>query len=335
MENDTKINYDFRTRISTDREGHFTVNKILSEVPFWFNLSEDSDDERNVLRTNNIVFKSGEKYKVKLRIDKKPDNVRQLALESIHDSTGCRIDQVNIKQIEWASKEDEERVRRLLRKYNDANQYWLKLYPKDLPKFGYTFHQQKMEDRILKYEDVKAADNWYAEFYRKGISYIGVSRLLAIDIDGLRCTRVAEHAADNTTPETLEFDFVLKQAWMNAVGNGIGNTWHGWFNGVVDKGTAIFNTKTNTLIGIRTKFYDERYSDYYELKSGCYVPRRIVIDYHQGKKDEADSMFFDFRFKVYEPCLWLFDRSVTRDEKDLPVWIDNVFIEDKPATEMK
>jgi hypothetical protein len=46
-------------------------------------------------------------------------------------------------------------------------------------------------------------------------------------------------------------------------------------------------------------------------------------------------MFFDFRFKVYEPCLWLFDRSVKPDEKDFPAWIDNVLVEGQPGVEMK
>jgi hypothetical protein len=247
------------------------------------------------------------------------------------EKTVCFIDNVQIKRVAWASEDDENRVREVLRKYKAANSYWLDWYPKDLPKFGYTFHRQGADPEVLTYKDIKAAGNWYAEFYRKGISYIGVSRLLVIDIDGLHCTRVAE----NIETETLEFDFVLKQERMNAFGNGISGSWLGWFNGVIDKGTAIFDTKTNTVKEIRTKNYDERFSDYIELKPNQFAPRRIVIDYHKGKKNDHSEMFFDFRFKVYEPCLWLFDRSVKPDEKDFPVWIDHVFVEDKPAAEMK
>jgi hypothetical protein len=256
---------------------------------------------------------------------------RSVVTTGNNEETICRIDNVQIKRVVWASEEDENRVRNLLRKYNDANQYWLNWYPKDLPKFGYTFHRQEADDEVLTYEDIKAATNWYAEFYRKGISYIGISRLLVIDIDALRCTRVAE----NIETGTLEFDFVLKHQWMNAVGNGISGSWHGWFNGGIDRGTAIFDTKTNTVKEVRTENYDERFSDYYELKPNQFVPRRIVIDYHNGNKNESYKMFFDFRFKVYEPCLWLFDRSVKPDEKDFPVWIDKVLVEGKPGTEMK
>ncbi|MDR2172486.1 MAG: carboxypeptidase-like regulatory domain-containing protein [Planctomycetaceae bacterium] len=547
-----QIQRNFRFNIKTDREGRFVVNKILPEIPLWFQLWSDLRGEGDIFRTNNIVFQSGEKYNVKLRLRKEPDNSKRLTLESVQNSTGkditkeivtedwrtrpllgeeetkkgrdilqktvnavrpvfeintneielisynfylgdevnefsvnypyrghkydlsmgitfsdpvtqfhnsnslsqirfraietneneirllttqsgyfsfgngvteswrgyisgnygwsefvldaktflpklvktnqseteyfdwtplgnpddgqfvpkriicksggmifdfrfkihrqdvwlfdrsvvtagnneetiCRIDNVQIKRIVWASNEDENRVRDLLRKYNDANKYWLTLYPNDLPKFGYTFHRQGADDKVLSYEAVKAATNWYAEFYRKGISYIGVSRLLVIDIDALRCTRVAE----NIETGTLEFDFVLKYEWMNAVGNGIIDSWLGWFNGGVERGTAIFDTKTNTVKEIRTKNYDERFSDYYEIKQGQFVPRRIVIDYHKGNKSKSDKMFFDFRFKIYEPCLWLFDHSVKPDEKDFPVWIDNVLVEGKPAVEMK
>ncbi|MDR1965025.1 MAG: carboxypeptidase-like regulatory domain-containing protein, partial [Planctomycetaceae bacterium] len=247
------------------------------------------------------------------------------------EKTICHIENIRINPIKWASEEDESRVRDVLRKYNDANRYWLTLYPKDLPKFGYTFHRRGADDEVLSYETIKAATNWYAEFYRKGISYIGVSRLLVIDIDALRCTRVVE----NTDAGTLEFDFVLKHAWMNAFGNGIANTWLGWSNSVINRGTAIFDTKTNTVKEIRTETYDERFFDYYELKPGQFVPRRIVIDFSKGKGSNADLMFYDFRFKIYEPCLWLFDRSVEPDKKDFPVWIDNVIVEGKPGTERK
>ncbi|MDR2440497.1 MAG: carboxypeptidase-like regulatory domain-containing protein [Planctomycetaceae bacterium] len=553
---DISINRDYRTVIQTDREGHFVVDKIFPDVPFWFEFYNDSYGEGDIFRTNNITFQSGEKYKVKLRLCKEPDHSKRLILESVQNSTGkditkeivtedlrtrpllgeeetkkghdilrktvnavrpmfeiktreiesisydfylgneakefnadpyngqrhnlsrgitfydpvtqiseslsrvrfrvietnendirllttvsghfnagngvtglwkgytsahygwsefvldaktflpkqvktnqseteyfdwtpfgnpddrqfvpkrilckargmifdfrfkiheqdvwlfdrsvvttgnheetiCRIDNVQIKRVAWVSKEEEDRVRDLLRKYNDANKYWLTWYPKDLPKFGYTFHRQEPDaevltyhDEVLTYADIKAATNWYAEFYRKGISYIGISRLLVIDIDALRCTRVVENAETGT----LECDFVLKHEWMNAVGNGIANTWLGWFNGGVGQGTAVFDTKTSTVKEIRTENYDERFYDYYELKPGQFVPRRIVIDYHNGNKNESNKMFFDFRFKVYEPCLWLFDRSVKPNEKEFPVWIEHVFVDDKPGVEMK
>ena len=246
------------------------------------------------------------------------------------EKTICRIDDVQIKKIVWASESDENRVRDALRQYYKAGKYWLYWYPEDLPQFGYTFHTQGGNAEVLSYEDIKSATNWYAEFKRKGISYIGVSRLLVIDIDALRCTRVAE----DVSAGTLEFDFVLKQDWMNAVGNGISGSWTGWFNGGVGKGTAILDTKTMTLHEIRTAHYDERYSDYVEIKPGRYVPARIVIDYHKGERDAEPEMFFDFRFKTYETCLWLFDRSVDPKTEETPiVWIDNVLIEGESAKE--
>jgi len=132
----------------------------------------------------------------------------------------------------------------------------------------------------------------------------------------------------------LTFEFELSQEWMNAVGNGISETWLGWFNGGIGKGTAIIDTKTSTLVEVRTQGYDERYSDYFEVKPGKFVPRRIVIDYHKGNRDTEPDMFFDFRFKVYEPCLWLFDRSVI-EGKEPSVWITDVLVEGKPGVELR
>ncbi|MCL2744196.1 MAG: carboxypeptidase-like regulatory domain-containing protein [Planctomycetaceae bacterium] len=241
----------------------------------------------------------------------------------------CRIDNVQIEKAKRASPEEENKVREALRKMKTANEYWLQWYPKDLPEFSYTFHREGVEPRVLTWKEIKEADNWYAEFYRKGISYIGVSRLLLIDIDGLRCASVSE----DTEKCLLTFEFELSQEWMNAFGNGISGTWNGWFNGVIGKGTAIIDTKTATLIEVKTRDYDERYSDYFEIKPGKFVPRRIVIDYHKGNRDAEPDMFFDFRFKVYEPCLWLFDRSVVKDKEPI-VRVSDVLVNGEPGIEM-
>jgi 5-hydroxyisourate hydrolase-like protein (transthyretin family) len=243
-------------------------------------------------------------------------------------ATVCRIDNVRVELARWASAEEENKVRDALRKMKDVGAYWLSWYPKDLPEFSYTFHQVGMEPRVLSHKDIKEADNWYAEFYRKGISYIGISRLLLIDIDGVRCTSVIE----DTEKGLLTFEFELAQEWMNAVGNGISGPWSGWFNGGVGKGTATLDTKTWTLVEVKTKSYDERYSDYFEVKPDKFVPRRIVIDYHKGNREAESEMFFDFRFKVYEPCLWLCDQSVVEGNDPL-VRISDVFVDGKLALE--
>jgi hypothetical protein len=260
---------------------------------------------------------------------------RSVVPEGSGEKTVCRIDNVRIKRKAYALEADESKVREALRKYYTANEFWLNWYPEDLPKFGYTFYQKDREPEVLTWDDIKAKDNWYAEFYRKGISYIGVSRLLVADINSLRCTRIV----DDVENGTLEFDFELKQDWMNAFGNGVSGTWLGWVNGTIGKGTAVLDTKTMTLREIRTSNYDERYSDYVELKPGKFVPRRIVIDYHKGRKGVESDMFFDFRFKVYEPCLWLFDRSVETDnngneQAESPVWVGDVIIEGQAAVEV-
>jgi len=245
------------------------------------------------------------------------------------DAIVCRIDNVQVELEKRAPPEQEENVREALRKMSTAGEYWFQWYPKDLPEFSYTFHQEGAEPRVLSWQEIKGADNWYAEFYRKGISYIGVSRLLLIDIDGLHCASVSE----DTESGLLTFEFELSQEWMNAVGNGISGSWNGWFNGGIGKGTAVIDTKTATLVEVRTKTYDERYSDYFEVKPGKFVPRRIVIDCHEGNRDGELEMFFDFRFKVYEPCLWLFDRSIV-EGKEPSVWISDVLVDGKPGIEM-
>ncbi|MCL2743179.1 MAG: hypothetical protein FWE67_04940 [Planctomycetaceae bacterium] len=237
------------------------------------------------------------------------------------------------KERNWAAPEKEERVREVLRKLKDANTYWFSSAgQKKVESCKFAFHLSADNEKVIDWNNKNNPGNWYTEFYRKGISYIGVSRLLVVDIDGLRCTS----AAEDTDAGTITFDFVLAQEWMNAVGNGISGSWRGWFNGVIGEGKAVIDTKTNTLVEIVTKNYDEKFFDYVELEPGKFVPQRIVVDYHKGSRDKPeDGMYFDFRFKVYEPCIWLFDMSIPRDVGKPIVWVDNVQINGKEAVELK
>jgi len=242
----------------------------------------------------------------------------------------CRIDNVQVELATRASPEEEERVREALRKVRAVGEYWFRWYPPGLPEFSYTFHREGVEPRVLSWEEIRGGSSWFAEFYRKGISYIGVSRLLLADIDGLHCVSVSEDAESGL----LTFEFELSQEWMNAFGNGISGSWNGWFNGGVGSGMAIICTKTSTLVEVRTRMYDERYYDYFEVKPDKFVPRRIVIDFHRGNRDGEPDMFFDFRFKVYEPFLWLFDRSVI-EGKEPVVWISDVLVDGEPGVERR
>jgi 5-hydroxyisourate hydrolase-like protein (transthyretin family) len=321
-------------QINTDKRGKFRIEKFPADIKYWFDMSEQQQKKRDVLRTDDLVFSPGMAYRVGLRLRKDEDGIRQLVLETVTDTDGKDLSsqivtkdpRAQSKKLNRAAPEQENRVREALRKMETAGEYWLKWYPKDLPEFSYTFHQKDAEPRLLTWKEIKEADNWYAEFYRKGISYIGVSRLLLIDIDGLRCGTVSEDVEKGL----LTFEFQLSNEWMNAVGNGISDTWKGWFNGGIDMGTAIIDTKTSTLVEVKTENYDERYSDYFELKPGKFVPRRIVIDYHKGNREGEATMFFDFRFKIYKPCLWLFDHNVVED-KDPNVRISDVLVDGKPA----
>ncbi len=234
-----------------------------------------------------------------------------------------------LERLILVSPELEKRGRDVLVKMKDANEYWFKWYPKDLPEFSYTFHHGEMfdikkRDKEFTWEIIKGGQSWYAEFYRKGISYIGVSRLLCIDPEKVRFTLVKE----DKEKQTIQLDFILPdQGWMNAFGRGIEETWRGWINGGVKEGSAIIDLKTFTPVSIMVfdQNYMEHYSDYVEIKPEKRVPQRILIDVF------SEEVQVDFRFKVYKPCLWLFDQ--TWDEGKKCVWVDNVKIEGKPAEE--
>jgi len=252
--------------------------------------------------------------------------------QSPRRTAAAQAEPVAEKERNWAAPEDQERVREVLRKMKEANTHWFSgAVRQKVESCTFTFHFADGTETNIDWNDSANPGSWYTEFYRKGISYIGVSRLLIIDIDGLRCTSVKENADEGT----ITFDFVLAQEWMNAVGNGISGSWRGWFNGGIGEGKAVICTKTNTPIEIITSRYDEKFFDYVEVESGKFVPKQIVIDYHRGERDAPSVMYFDFRFNLYEPGVWLFDRSIPRDGGEPVVWLADVQINGEPAVERK
>ena len=69
----------------------------------------------------------------------------------------------------------------------------------------------------------------------------------------------------------------------------------------------------------------EKYSDYLTVGDGRVVPRTVEVS-------SGGAMRFRWSFAMYEPGLWLLDRSLASDtdEKDGFVRIDNVVINGAP-----
>jgi hypothetical protein len=207
----------------------------------------------------------------------------------------------------------------------EVNRYWFRALSKDVQSFSYTFHLRGKEPRGITYDDYIAAKSWYREWYPKGISYTGAARVLASlrDRAKFRVVKVSED-------ETLIY-FVLHDLPSTvAAGHGISGTWKGFFNTRMNEGQIKLDAKRMTPIWIEFDDRREVYSDYLQVADGYYVPRRVQI--------QSPGSEYDFRFRVYEPNMWLFDRSFGRrsDATTAPIaWTSDIVINSRPAVPLE
>jgi hypothetical protein len=129
----------------------------------------------------------------------------------------------------------------------------------------------------------------------RGISYRGVVHELSAN-PGKPTFRTVEVGA-----ERIRLAYTFKEPVGVYAGNGVAKTWHGFFSMAVREGFLILDGRNLTPLEVRSGELSEAFSDYVEVGKGRYAPLSIRVS--QGR------MRFDWRFRVYEPGLWLFERT--------------------------
>ena len=87
-------------------------------------------------------------------------------------------------------------------------------------------------------------------------------------------------------------------------GNGLsGIGWQGYMSYLNSTGLVVFEKETWRPLVVRVGYLEIQYRDYVEVEPGVSVPLRIVVASDKG------AMRSDFRYKILDGKLWLFDRS--------------------------
>jgi hypothetical protein len=202
----------------------------------------------------------------------------------------------------------------------EVNRYWLAGPTKDITAFSYTFHLAGQNPREITYQDYLKAKSWYSEWYGKGISYTGRARVL------MSLRSKAKFRDLQIGEKQISIYFVLKGLPSTvAAGNGIAGTWKGFVQGTMNEGRIVLDAKRLTPISIECGDDKERYSDFVEIRPSSYVP--LSIDIESGSE-------FHWKFQVWKPGLWLFDKSKNgpaADGREPIAWTTNVTVNGQPA----
>ncbi len=163
----------------------------------------------------------------------------------------------------------------------------------------------------------------------RGTTYYGILQALASvaeeDITQIRWT-----AAEFGDSE-INLSFTFKEPQAIECGNGMMGSWSGYFSSQVKEGKLTLDAKTLMPKLIFTpEGIGERFGGYVKLSENVYAPKRVQV--------KTSSMLFDMKFTVYEPDLWLLEKSTytceVGDEKFGSVLeISDVFVNGERALE--
>jgi hypothetical protein len=294
-----------------------------------------------MLRTPTFVLREPGDYRVQAKYEKHPatglDQLRILrVLTPSNARTGTSRLQTKPRDVTELARTDDplwlaplpeaeqKQGREILSKFFEANRHWLDRPIDAVENYQYEFH--RLEDKPGQYHvDTIQVDKPQSDglWFVHGITYSPLVAVMAKNPD-LVAFQLVEVGA-----ERIRLVYSLTKPLMMQAGNGIEHTWRGYFsNNRAHHGELVIEAPSLRLLSHKTDDWTETFADYVEVAPGHAVPRRIKIDH--------GDMKFDWKFKVYEPGLWLFDNShysyVMPDQR--VVFVDNVQINGRPAKEM-
>jgi len=303
----------------TDAQGHFRFEAIAPGYGWWFGLRRD--ETGHVVRSLPLVFSKAQPYHVRLRLRKDTaTGLDLLEVMSVTDAKGKDVAREIVGDDPWMRPPLPPHLqgegREILEKVFAANRDWLDRPPPEVRSYRYDFRLGTEEPKTY---DVPATGAVPASV-RRGISFVSV-------LDGLKAhPERAVLRQLEVKPDRIVLTYSLREAASVSAGNGVLGPWRGYFQRGVRGGTLVIDPKRYTVQEHRSRDHQETFSDYVEMRPGQFAPLRVRVS--------DGGMEFDFRFRVYEPGLWLFAssrRERQEGKKDVVAQVEKVTVNGQPG----
>jgi len=303
----------------TDGQGRFRFEDVPPGYAWWFSLRRGGPGR--VIRSLPLTFPQAQPYHVRLRLRRDvPSGLNFLEVLSVANAKGEDVSSQVVGDDPLMRPplppEFQAKGRAILAKVFEANRYWLDRPPPEVRTYRYDFRLGSGDATTYEVPENGAVPG----AVRQGVSYVSV-------LHGLKAhpERVVFRQVD-VLPDKIALAYTLTEAPPASAGNGVLGPWRGFFSRGVPRGTLVIDPKTYALREHRSRFHQETLSDYVEIRPGHVAPLRVRVS--------DGGMEFDFRFRVYEPGLWLFASSGTESragESGPVARIDKVTVNGQPG----
>ena len=195
------------------------------------------------------------------------------------------------------------RGRGILERFLEVNRYWLAGPPPAVRQFSYVLNRV---GGTQEFEVTNPSKTPRAKL--QGVTYSALLHQLA---RAPRSARVTDLSVDGPRVRlTLAFDPAIRAA----VGNGVENSWNGYHSLAGSEGVLVLDTNRWVPIEAQLGRLRETFDQFVQLDAEHHAPLTIRI--------EVGETTYAWRFRVYEPGLWLLDNAYSGDRR--LAWIDQV-----------
>jgi len=196
----------------------------------------------------------------------------------------------------------------IIRRFAEVNRYWLLSPPTAVRQFSYTLHRIGKDQEFAVPNPAKAP-----RARRTGMTYSTMLHQLASKPNTAAVRSITEEGG------RIRLTLAFNPPVRGACGNGVENSWSGYFNLGGDAGYLVLDAKRLLPLEAGMGSFTERFAEFVEVDKGHFVPLAITI--------QKEDMRFDWRFRLYEPGLWLFDDSRYGEQR--VAWIDQVKVNEE------
>ena len=200
---------------------------------------------------------------------------------------------------------DQDRGREIIARFVETNRYWLIGPPSAVRQFSYALRRIGGTQEFAVSNPAQAS-----RARRQGVTYSTMLHQLASKAQNATVRSITEEGGQ------IRLTFSFDPPVRGACGNGVENSWNGYFNLGGDTGYLVLDAARLVPLEAGMGRLTETFGESVAVDSTHFVPLAITI--------QKEDMRFDWRFRLYEPGLWIFDDSHYGGQRI--AWVEDVSV---------
>src|ERR1039458_6724153 len=211
-------------------------------------------------------------------------------------------------QPETAAGGNQARGQEIIRRFVEVNRYWLIGPPAAVRQFSYTLNRLRAKEELAEPDTMRAP-----RARRTGVTYYTLLHHLAAKPESATVRSITEEGG------RIRLMLAFDPAVDGECGNGVEKGYYGYFGVGGDTGYLVLDAERFVPLEAGIGKLTETFAEFVQVDAGHSVPLAITI--------QDDKMRFDWRFRLYEPGLWLFDDSLYGDRR--VAWVEQVKVNEQ------